>query len=65
MKTAKATVFIATMICMFIPVVSWYMNPELSQMQIFTSTWMFSLYSFVIYFIGTAMVNLLWSGNEC
>lgn len=64
MKTAKATVFIATMMCMFIPVVSWYMNPELSQIQIFTSTWMFSLYAFVIYLIGTAMVNLLWKEYE-
>lgn len=57
---ANNIVFLSVIVCFLAPLIYWFHNMGLTQIQVFARTWLFLVYGFVIYVIGTATVKQLF-----
>lgn len=62
MKKEIAThiVFITVIACFAVPLVKWYITPELTQMEIFVNTWLWPLYGVIVYLFGFTAVKTMY-----
>ena len=61
---AKLITFTISMACFCVPLIVWFGNPELTQMQVFKSTWMWSFYAVIVLIIGIGFIDVAFKEEE-
>lgn len=57
---AKHIVLLLVLASFSVPLVKWYLSPELTHFEIFANSWLFIVYGVVIYLFGYTTVKTMF-----